>query len=174
MINLKHSTPSIFEFDMSMSGDLPGQIDVYLRIFFPNFGYTAFKAEHGTNGHYTVCIPALNNFPSGEFDCDIHVMVGDHFFVPFVDKCTIKDEPKPTIQNISSVAAKPSAPTIVLTPTPPPILTPIPEAAQSKQLELEPIKPEPPASRFANESYTPPKPSSENDMVAKLLKKVRG
>ena len=147
MIEIKRNEPSKFEFEMQISGDVTGDPGVYFNIR-PITGdlSLSFKALPIENGCYEVKLPSLERYLGpGTYPCELSVVIGDHYYVPLIDECVLKDDPKPTISSfrVTSTAA---APTVSVQPkaapqAPIPTIRPVQATESVEQKASEAAKP---------------------------------
>jgi len=177
MIEIKRNEPCSFEFEMQITGDAVGEPEVFFDLKATPGLTLCFKAVHAGNGVYSVSLPVLErHVDAGTYPCEICVTIGDHFYVPLVEECTIKDAPKPVVNNLKmtsvvkspvvSVAAiqqkpaapSPAAPTITMQPKAvmPADLPPSEEEIEDEEVPVPNYEPPVVGQGTATIRYTPP------------------
>lgn len=125
MIEFKCGEAASFQFEMQVTGDLQGTPAVCFCIKVDDRLALTFKAHEKGQGVYGVDVPALDKYMHpGTYPCEISVILGDHYYVPAVDTCNLRETPKPVVSGISMTSTAPAAPAIKITMTPPPATAP--------------------------------------------------
>lgn len=103
MLSILTQQSNVVDFELSLNGDVTGEVDVVFTIVTESVEYR-LKASHKDGSNWSVTIPEVLPLTSGEYTYNIDVIMDSHIYPAITSTLQAKQSLKPTVKIASAVS----------------------------------------------------------------------